>query len=136
MPHRTDPQQETQQARKSALVVGLVLLAIAAWNFWKGRPPVYFTTGGIGLALLLIGFTWTAAAIVFHRNWMRVAEALGYVNSRIILGITFFFLITPYGLVMRLFGRNALRRRGPKQDSYWIPRAKPHQEPRQFERLF
>lgn len=136
MPHELDPQQEAKQARKSALVVGLVLLAIAAWNIWKGRPPVYFTAGGIGLALLLISCTWTAAAIVFHRNWMRVAEALGYVNSRIILGITFFFLITPYGLVMRLFGRNVLRRRGPKQDSYWIPRAKPHQEPRQFERLF
>ena len=131
-----DPAQEAKQARKSALAVGLVLLAIAAWNLWKGRPPVYFTAGGIGLVLLVISFTWSAAAIVFHRNWMRFAEALGYVNSRIILGITFFFLITPYGLVMRLFGRNALRRRGPKQDSYWIPRAKPHQEPQQFERLF
>ena len=136
MTSKLDPQQEAKLARKSALVVSLVLLAIAAWNVWKGRPNVYFTTGGIGLALLVISFAWTGAAIVFHRNWMRLAEALGYVNSRIILGFTFFFLITPYGLVMRLFGRNPLRRRGPKQDSYWIPRAKPHQEPRQFERLF
>ncbi len=133
---KLDPQQEAKQARKSALAVGLVLLAIAAWNLWKARPPVYFTTGGIGLALLLISFTWTAAAIVFHRNWMRVAEVLGYINSRIILGATFFFLITPYGLVMRLFRRDVLRRRSPKQDSYWIPRAKPRQEPQQFERLF
>ena len=136
MTKHLDPAQEAKQARKSALAVALVLLAIAAWNLWKGRPPVYFTAGGIGLVLLVISFTWSAAAIVFHRNWMRFAEALGYVNSRIILGITFFLLITPYGLVMRLFRRNALRRRGPKQDTYWIPRAKPHQEPRQFERLF
>jgi hypothetical protein len=133
---KNDPAQEAKQARKSALVVGLVLLAIAAWNVWKGRPPVYFTAGGIGLVLLVISFTWAAAALVFHRNWMRFAEALGYVNSRIILGITFFFLITPYSLIMRLFGRNILGRRGPKQDTYWIPRKKPHQEPQQFERLF
>jgi len=133
---KLDPAQEAHQARKSALVVGLVLLGIAAWNFWKGRPSVYFTTGSIGLVLLLISATWTAGALVFHRNWMRVASALGYINSRIILGITFFLLITPYGLVMRLFGRNILRRRGPQQDTYWIPRAKPHQTPQQFERLF
>jgi hypothetical protein len=133
---KLDPAQEATQARKSALLVGVVLLAIAAWNLWKGRPTVYFTTGGISLLLLLIGVTWTAGAIVFHRNWMRVAAVLGYINSRIILGITFFFLITPYGLVMKLFGRNILGRRGPKQDTYWIPRAKPHQQPKQFERLF
>ena len=136
MTKHLDPAQEAKQARKSALVVGLVLLAIAAWNIWKGRPPVYFTTGGTGLVLLLIGLLWSGGAMVFHRYWMRFAEVLGYVNSRIILGITFFLIITPYGLTMRLFGRNPLRRRGPKQRTYWIPRAKPHQEPQQFERLF
>lgn len=133
---KLDPAQEATQARKSALLVGVVLLAIAAWNFWKDRPPVYLTTGGIGLLLLLISATWTTGALVFHRNWMRVAAVLGYINSRIILGITFFFMITPVGLVTKLFGRNPMRRRGPKQDTYWIPRAKPHQAPEQFERLF
>ncbi len=128
--------QEAKQARKSALAVGVVLLGIAAWNLWNDRPPVYLTTGGIGVALLIISFAWTTGALVFHRNWMRIADMLGYVNSRIILGITFFFLITPYGLIMKLFGRNPLRRRGPQQDTYWIPRPKPRQSARQFERLF
>ena len=133
---KLDPAQEATQARNSALVVALVLLGIAAWNLWKDRPPVYLTTGGIGLILLLISATWTTGALVFHRNWMRVAAVLGYINSRIILGITFFFMITPVGLVTKLFGRNPMRRRGPKQDTYWIPRPKPHQAPEQFERLF
>jgi len=133
---KPDASREAAEARKSALVVGLVLLGIAAWNVWKARPPVYVATGGIGLALLLISFAWTGAAILFHRNWMRIAGALGYINSRIILGFTFLFLMTPYGLIMKLFGRNPLRRRGPKAESYWIPRAKSRQTPAQFERLF
>ena len=89
-----------------------------------------------GVALLIISFAWRTGALVFHRNWMRIAGVLGHVNSRIILGITFFFLITPYGLIMRLFGRNPLRRRGQREDSYWIPRPKPRQSARQYERLF
>ena len=133
---RFDSRQEAKQARKSALAVGLVLLGIAAWNLWKDRPPVYLTTGGIGVALLIISFAWSKGALVFHRNWMRIAGVLGHVNSRIILGITYFFLITPYGLIMRLFGRNPLRRRGPRQETYWVPRRKPRQSTRQFERLF
>ncbi len=48
----------------------------------------------------------------------------------------FYLVITPYGLISRLVRRNPLRRRGPSQESYWIPRKTLKQEHEQFERLF
>jgi hypothetical protein len=127
---------ETQIARKSARVVGIVLLGIAAWNFWRERPPVWVTTATAGGILITISFLWTAGSVAFHRVWMKFAHVLGWVNTRILLGLMFYGAIAPYGLLMRLFGRDVLRRRGRSQETYWIARPKLRQEAAQFERLF
>ena len=128
--------QLTAQARKSAVAVGVVLLVIAAWNFWKGRPAVYYPFALIGASLLIISRVWDAGARGFHHYWMKFAGGLGYINARILLSLMFYLVITPYGLVSRLVRRNPLRRRGPPQESYWIPRKTLKQEHQQFERLF
>ncbi len=124
------------QARKSAWAVGAVLLAIAAWNVYRGRPNIYWSFGSIGALLLTIGSIWAGGAMAFHRGWMKFATVLGAINSRIILAIIFYLVMTPYGLIMRLFGRDELKRRGSKAETYWIPRPKTRQSTKQFERLF
>ncbi len=128
--------QLTAQARKSAVAVGVVLLVIAGFNFWQGRPAVYYPFALIGLSLLVISRVWDAGARGFHHYWMKFAGVLGYVNARILLSLMFYLVITPYGLISRLVRRNPLRRRGPSQESYWIPRKVLKQEHQQFERLF
>jgi hypothetical protein len=132
----TKPTDEPAQARKSALSVGVVFLLIALWNVWRGRPGIWIPAGTLGIFLLLTGQFWKMGALHFHRGWMRFALTLGYVNSRILLSLMFYLIITPFGVVSRLVGRNPLRRRGPKQQSYWIPRSRPRQPQAQFERLF
>jgi hypothetical protein len=67
---------------------------------------------------------------------MLIAGVLGYINSRILLSIMFYGILTPYGLVMRLFGRNTMNRRGPNGETYWIPRRRTRQMPAGFERQF
>jgi hypothetical protein len=58
-----------------------------------------------------------------HRIWMTIGDALGWVNSRILLGLVFYGLVTPMGLVMRLRGRDPMRRRfEPRADSYRVLR--------------
>jgi len=67
---------------------------------------------------------------------MKLAAGLGYVNSRIILSIMYYGVLTPIGFVMRLTGWDPLSRRRARQDSYWLPRPRARQEREQFERLF
>ncbi len=124
------------QARKTAFVVASVLLLLAAWNLYRGRTSVVAVLGGLGLALLAAGLFVPRAARWFHVFWMRLAGALGWVNSRVLLSLMFYLVFTPYGLVSRLVGRDPLRRRGAGGDTYWTPRKTTRQTREQFERLF
>lgn len=124
------------QARKTAAVVAAVLLSIAAWNFYRGRTTVVIIFGSLGALLVIMGLFIPSASRLFHVGWMRFAAALGYVNSRILLTLMFYGAITPYGFVSRLVGRDPLRRRGKKLESYWIERKTSKQAREQFERLF
>ena len=124
------------QARKTALVVAAVLLAVAAWNLYRGRTWFVFIFGAVGALLLVAGLFVPAAARAFHRAWMRFAAALGHLNSRVLLTLMYYLVLTPYGFVLRLAGRDPLRRRGAAGESHWIRRKTKRQTREQFERLF
>jgi len=124
------------QARKSALLVAAVLLGIAAWNLYRGRTTVVIIFAAVGAALLVAGLFVPAAARAFHTAWMRFAVLLGHVNSRVLLTLMYYLVVTPYGVVTRLVGRDPLRRRGAKAGSYWVERKTTRQAREQFERLF
>lgn len=124
------------QARKSALVVACVLLLIAAWNFYRGRTTVVVIFASTGAALVVAGLFVPVAARAFHKAWMRLAVALGHVNSRVLLTLMYYLVFTPYGLVSRLVGRDPLRRRGAGGESHWVERKRTRQGREQFERLF
>ena len=125
------------QARKTALVVACVLLIFAAWSLYRGRTTVAAVVGGFGAALALAGVFVPPAARAFHVGWMRLALALGWINSRVLLSVMFYGVFTPYGFVSRLIARrDPLRRRGKGEESYWLPRKSTRQAREGFERLF
>ena len=124
------------QARKSALLVAAVLLAVAAWNLYRGRTTVVVIFGALGALLVVAGLLVPPAARAFHTAWMRFAALLGHVNSRVLLTVFYYLVVTPYGFVTRLVGRDPLRRRGAAQGSYWVERKSTRQTREQFERLF
>ena len=131
-----DRSVSNREARKSALLVGAVLLIIAVWNLHRGRVVVVAVLGTAGAVLILIGLIFPTAARIFHLAWMRLAAALGFINSRVLLTLMYFLVVTPYGLVSRLVGRDPLRRRRAGEKSYWIERVHTKQSKEQFERLF
>lgn len=124
------------QARKSALLVAAVLLGIAAWNLYRGRPTVVLVLASLGAALVVAGLFVPPAARAFHVAWMRFAVLLGHVNSRVLLTLVYYLLVTPYGVVSRLVRRDPLRRRGRAEESYWVERKTTRQSREGFERLF
>ena len=125
-----------RQARKTVLIVGAVLLTFGVFSIWRGRLLRAEILCGLGVYLVLIGLAAPRWAVPFHQAWMRLAAILGWVNSRILLGLLYYGVFTPLGFLLRLAGRDPLRRRGPAAASYWIPRARPSQDREQFERLF
>lgn len=125
------------QARKSALLVAAVLLGIAVWNLYRGRTGVVIIFGSLGGLLVVAGLLVPPAARAFHTAWMRFAVLLGHVNSRILLTLVYYLVVTPYGIVTRLVGRDPLRRHGRAEgESHWVERKRTRQAREGFERLF
>jgi len=127
---------DSKQARKTTTLVAFVLLLFAAWNFYRGRVTVVYALSSVSFSILFAGLLSSMFAIQFHTLWMRVANVLGYINSRILLTLIFYGLFMPYGFVLRLIGRDPLQRRGESKDSYWTPREVTRQPKEKFERLF
>ena len=89
------PPVSDKQARNTALIVALVLALIAGWNIYRGRFNIVVIFGAIAVLLTVIGLFVPVAARGFHRVWMGIAGVLGYVNSRILLTILYYLLLTP-----------------------------------------
>lgn len=122
--------------RRSALTVAAVLALFAAWNFFRARPNLAAALGAVSASLALMGWLIPPAAAAFHKGWMGVAHVLGYVNTRILLSLMYFGVMTPIGWFARLAGRDPLQRRGKGGDTYWVQRQQTRQEVSGFERGF
>ncbi len=107
--------KEAIQVWKTILV--LVLASVIAFLIWRVE---WILLLGIGIGL--IALLSTRLATLIHRGWMKLAEGLGWLNSRILLGIIFYFLLTPIALLVRLFRKDPLQLRRPKTDSLWHER--------------
>ncbi len=83
---------------------GLVFALVALLFAYKG-----FTLGIPGAALLLLAVMFFPKALwPLAWTWEKVAHGLGFVMQRVFFGIVFFAIITPVGLIRRLFVRDPL----------------------------
>lgn len=114
-------QPTAKELRSFGLLMGGVFLIVALW-------PLVFHGGSIRVWAGLIAGAFGSMGVVFpkgleplHRLWMKVGEKLGWINSRIILGIMFFGIFTPMAFVMGLLGKRPLQLDyDPKATSYRV----------------
>ena len=86
--------------------------------------------------LILLGLVLPRALIYPNKAWMKLAEVLAFVMTRLILGVVFFLIVTPIGMIKRLFGWDPLSRRGGRSASYWTPYSERQRDPRHYEKMF
>ena len=96
------------------------IFAVAATYFFFLDSSLWAQGFAITSALvLLITLVNPQLLLPFNKLWMRFGLLLGMIISPILLGLIFFGLFTPYGLVMKLFGRDELRLRLKKAKTHW-----------------
>jgi len=109
------------EGRRFGLTVGGAFLVLALLARWRGHLPVSLALGVLA-ALLTVGAAGFPRRLgpVF-RAWMGLAHALSRVTTPVFLGLVYFVLLTPVGLLMRVVGRRALVRPATAS-SCWMPR--------------
>ena len=90
----------------SAIIIVLFGLALP-WVFSLSFPRWPWIVAGILSAWALL-FPITLRPV--YIGWMKFGNMMNWINTRIILGIMFYVLILPFGLVMRLLGHDPMRR--------------------------
>jgi hypothetical protein len=109
------------EGRKFGLTVGGAFLVLAGVLWWRGRPTLSIVFAGAGGALVLAGLLVPAYLGPVHSAWMGLAHLLSKVTTPIFMGVVYFVVITPVGLLKRLFGRNPMKA-ALANGSYWVPR--------------
>jgi hypothetical protein len=117
------------------LIVGGVFVLLGSWWFYRGKflNAAYVLTI-LGAALVLFGVVAPRLLIIPRKLWMKLAEGMSYVSSRVILAIVFFLVLTPIGLVKRAMGWDPLQRRAASRDSFWQPY--PERKRDHFEKMY
>ena len=124
-----DQHVEGSSDRAFGLVFAVVFLVIAGWPLFHGEA-IRWWSAGVAAMFALVALVKPALLAGLNRLWMKLGILLGKVVSPIALGILFYVVITPIGVMIRLTGKDPLRLKfEPDADSYWIPREPPGPPP-------
>lgn len=128
--------ESKKDLRKFGLTVGIVLLALAGFLFWKEKDS-YLIWGAIGSVLVIAGILVPVLLKPLNKIWMTLAILMGWVMTRVILTILFFIVLTPLAFAARIFGKKFLELKIDKsRESYWEIREKKEIKPLDYERQF
>lgn len=120
--------------RRFGTQVGLAFLALGALLLWREHSIPAAIAGGLSASLLLGAFIRPTALEPVHRGWMALALQISKVTNPIFLGVVYYLVLTPTGLVMRALGRRPIVHEPDENGSYWIRRE--HGQTRDMHRQF
>jgi hypothetical protein len=121
--------------KEFGLIVGGVFVLLGLWWLYRGKfTMAAYVLSAAGSSLVLCGLVFPRLLTVPRRFWMKLAEGMAYISSRIILAIIFFLVLTPIGLVKRATGWDPLERRSKSRESFW--RSYPVRDREHFERMY
>ena len=102
----------------------IVFFIISLWPLLKGGDLKEWSLI-LALIFLILGILNSSVLSPLKRLWIKFGELLGKIISPIVLAIVFFIIITPIGLLMKIFGKDLLNLKYKKEyNSYWIKRTK------------
>lgn len=111
-----------KELRKFGLVIGAILTVLSGIMLWRGKGPFAFFLI-CGISLISLGLARPTLLKPLQKVWMAFSVVLGFFTSRAVITILFYVIVTPIGLLMKLFGRDILDERISKdRPSYWQER--------------
>lgn len=121
-----------------AIAVPLLFSLVLPWLFgWLADGSIPLWPLALSAILLALAWLYPLALYYPYRVWMAFAKVMAWLNTRLLLGLVFYLMILPLGLVLRWCGKLQYQHRykhKPTGDSYWqtpdkVPGAKDLEDP-------
>ena len=115
---------KTSSNRSFGIVFFIVFLLIALYPLtYSGELRIWSVI--ISLIFLILGLLNSKILTPLNKLWFKFGIFLGKIISPIIMGIIFFLVVTPIGLLMRLLGKDLVNLKYNNNKSYWIEKKGP-----------
>ena len=115
---------KTSSNRSFGIVFFIVFLFISLYPLtYSGEIRVWSAI--ISFIFLVLGLFNSKILTPLNKYWFKFGIFLGKIISPMIMGIIFFLVVTPTGLIMRLLGKDVLNLKYNKKQSYWIEKNGP-----------
>lgn len=122
--------------RNFGLLFGFAFLALACFFAFRNSEHFWWFVVP-GAFFLLAGVFLRPVLRPIYIGWMSFALILAWINTRVILGLTFFLLFTPIGIVSRILGKDLLNQRIDKRaQTYWLRREQSRLPKSRYEQIF
>ena len=105
--------------RNFGIVFFVVFLIIALWPVLK-QNEIRIWSLIISFIFFVLGLINSKLLTPLNKLWFKFGILLGNIISPIVMGIVFFLVVTPTGLIMRFFRKDILKLKKNSSDSYWI----------------
>ena len=110
--------------RSFGIVFFIVFLLIALYPLLKGNDLRIWSLV-ISFIFLALGLVNSKILTPLNRIWFKFGLLLGRFISPLVMGIIFFIVVTPTGIIMRLFKKDLLNLKYNKKETYWINKSGP-----------
>mgnify|MGYP001294007736 FL=1 len=105
--------------RNFGIVFSIVFLIIALWPLLKQNDLRLWSLSISGIFLVL-GLFNSKLLSPLNKIWFKFGMLLGSFIAPIVMGVIFFLVVTPTGLIMKLFGKDLLNLKKNKKETYWL----------------
>jgi predicted membrane metal-binding protein len=131
-----DEHIQASSDRVFGFVFAVVFCLIGLWPLLSDGSVRWWA---VAAAVVLFGVAMARPTLLapFNRLWTRFGLLLNKITNPLIMGLLFYGIITPFGLIMRWAGKDPLRLRfDPSAESYWIEREPPGPAPETIKNQF
>ena len=118
-----------KELRSFGMMILIILAGFIAYKFYKSKDISVYLVAAFAIITLLT-FSFPFPLKPFYQAWMWLGKLLGKITSPIILFILYFLVLCPTAFLMKLFGKDPMKRR--TASSYWIPKTTTTNPTQQF----
>ena len=105
--------------RNFGIVFFIVFLIISLWPLLS-QNEIRIWSLILSMIFLILGLINSNLLSPLNKAWFKFGIILGNFVAPIVMGVVFFFVVTPTGIIMRLLGKDLLNLKKNTKETYWV----------------
>tara|TARA_B100000214_G_C23614308_1_gene466527 strand:- start:159 stop:545 length:387 start_codon:yes stop_codon:yes gene_type:complete len=101
------------------IVFSIFFLLISVYPLLN-NDPIYYWSLFVSFIFLVLGLMNSKILSPLNLLWFKFGILLGKIVSPVIMGIIFFFVVTPISIILKIFGKDVLNLKFNNNKTYWI----------------